>query len=151
MKMQNPKLNKNNKPQKKVIKIGVVGYSSDDFKELAAKAYINDAFNLVEKHYGKDVDYKLFSGLTNMGVPKLAYENATERGWEIIGIAPKVAEQYDHFPCDVVKIVGQDWGDESNYFISSINILIKFGGGKQSKKEKEMAIEKGLQVIEYNL
>ena len=149
--MQNPKASKTKEKPISVIKVGVIGYSSGDFKEVAAKAYINDAFNLVEKHYGKEVKFKLFSGLTNMGIPKLAYENATDRGWETVGIAPRCAEEYEHFPCDLVKFVGQNWGDESDYFISSIHLLIKVGGGKQSEAEKQLAIERGLYIMDYDL
>lgn len=142
-----------NKADKKplTIKIGVVGYSAQKFKELTAKAYINDAFNLIQMHYGDEVKYQVWSGLTNLGIPKLAYENAVERKWETFGIAPRCAEKYDLFPCGVVKFVGTDWGDESQTFINNIHILVRVGGGDQSKAEVKMAQERGLQTMEYDL
>lgn len=39
------------------------------------------------------------------------------------------------FPCNRQTIVGERWGDESETFLSSIDVLLRFGGGPQSQAE----------------
>ena len=77
------------------------------------------------------------SGLTNLGVPRIAYEEAIKLGLRTVGIACKQAEQYECFPCDEVILVGDNWGDESRAFLASIDVLLRVGGGKQSVAEYE--------------
>lgn len=151
MKMERPQKS-GDKPidVKKIIHIGVVGYSAQKFNELNAQAFINDAFNLIQNHY-ENADFVVCSGLTNLGVPKLAYDNAVGRNWRTVGYAPKCAEEYEWFPVDRHIIVGENWGDESDAFIDSLDILLKIGGGKQSQRELEMAKEKGLKILEYEV
>ena len=136
---------------RKIIRIGVIGYSAQKFNELTARAYINDTFNLLKEHFGENTDFHVYSGLTNLGIPKLAYENAVDRNWKTVGFAAKCAEEYEWFPCDSHFIVGENWGDESEAFLENIDILVKIGGGNQSQREMEMAKEKGLRVISYDI
>jgi len=112
-------------------KIGIIGYSSQKFDEEQAKKLILLG---LEKVKAKKGDY-LVSGLTNLGIPKLAYEIATKIGLKTVGIACKLANDYELFPVNKKIIVGNNWGDESGTFLNYIDCLIKIGGGEQSEKE----------------
>lgn len=91
------------------------------------------------------------SGLTAIGIPLIAYEEAKERCWKTIGIACKKANEYPQFPVDEKIIVGEDWGDESNTFIKIVDKLIRVGGGSQSISEVKKARNKGIAVLEFDL
>jgi hypothetical protein len=117
----------------KKMEIGVIGYSAQKFDEEQAKKLILLG---LEKVKAKKGDH-LVSGLTNLGIPKLAYEIATNMGLITVGIACKLANDYDLFPVDIKIIKGDKWGDESETFLNYIDTLIKVGGGPQSEKEYE--------------
>ena len=134
-----------------VIKIGVVGYSDDKcFNHEHAKTLLNISLDIVRKIHPAD-GYELVSGLTNTGVPKLAYELADKLGWTTIGITAKEAKQFECYPVNKEIIVGENFGDESETFIKYIDILVRVGGGKQSMKETDMAKEKHIIVYEFDL
>jgi hypothetical protein len=113
-------------------RIGIVGYSGTKFDKGQAKAILKEALALRAVQHP---DCSVVSGLTDLGIPALAYREAAELGMRTVGIACKKAQDYDCYPCDDVVIEGNDWGDESETFLSSIDELIKVGGGKQSIAE----------------
>lgn len=136
---------------KTIIKVGVVGYSDDKaFDHNIAKALLAIAFNIVDREFYAE-SYELVSGLTNMGISKLAYELADKMGWRTIGFSAKEAKQYDCYPVSREIIVGEKFGDESNEFIAYIDVLIRVGGSEQSLKETSMAKKKKIPVYEYDL
>lgn len=115
------------------MKIGIIGYSAQKFDEVEAKRLIELGLSSLGVQ-----DYDIIvSGLTNLGIPKLTYEIAKERELKTVGIACKLAKDYECFPVDEEIIVGDNWGDESETFLNYIEALIKVGGGKQSEKEYE--------------
>lgn len=133
------------------IKIGVVGYSMQEFDEQRAIKYIGSVFDFVEEQFPNDTK-TVISGLTDLGIPALAYREAVKREWKTKGIACSKALDYVWFPVSDVTIVGDNWGDESETFLNSINILIRIGGGEQSMRETEMAKSmKGIDVMEFDL
>ena len=139
-----------NESKKKTLKIGVVGYSSKNFDTKKAKEQIISVFDGLTVDYdAKDVT--VVSGLTNVGVPAIAYKEAVKRGFHTVGIACKKAEEYECFKCDAVIIVGKEWGDESEKFLDSIDVIVRIGGGKQSMAEVKTAKKKGLKVVEFDL
>jgi len=129
--------------------IGVVGFSQPEFDKEKALEYIIEAFDDISSD--KDGPYSVVSGLTDLGVPAIAYKEADKRNWKTVGVACSKANDYDVYPCDETIIEGKDWGDESDKFLSMIDILVRVGGGKQSKKEVEMAKSRGIKVLEYEL
>lgn len=131
------------------MRVGVVGYSAQKFDVEKAKRIIKSIFDELQKQYGNDIT--IVSGLTAMGIPLLAYEEARRRGWKTIGIACRKAYDYERFPVDEEIIVGENWGDESETFLQSIDILVRIGGGRQSESETLKAKEIGLKVIEKNI
>lgn len=133
------------------IKIGVVGYSMQEFDKEKAIEYLKQAFDLIEKQY-PDGMKTVVSGLTDLGIPALAYREAKRRNWKVEGIACSKAMDYVWFPVSDVVIKGNNWGDESETFLNSINILVRIGGGQQSTREVEMAKNmRDVDIMEYDL
>jgi len=48
-------------------------------------------------------------------------------------------------------LVGEEWGDESDTFLSMLDVMVKVGGGKQSVAEAEKAEANGLSVMKFDL
>ena len=133
------------------VKIGVVGYSDESvYNHDIAKALVAVALDAVADDTKAD-EYVLVSGLTDQGIPGIAYRMAEDRGWKTVGLSAKEAKQYDCFDVDEEIIVGEKFGDESEEFIGYIDYLVRIGGGEQSMKETEMAKKKGVKVYEYDL
>lgn len=131
------------------LRIGVVGYSATDFNERKAKKLVKNGFDSVlDNHSGTPC---VVSGLTNIGIPKIAYKEASNRGWKTAGVACNKAEDYETYPVDEKTIVGSDWGDESDEFLSQIDVLIRVGGGDQATEETRRASSEGIEVYEYDL
>lgn len=133
------------------INIGVVGYSVQEFDKKKAIEYIKTAFDFIEKQY-PDGTKTVISGLTDLGIPALAYREAKRRNWRVEGIACSKALDYIWFPVSNITMIGDNWGDESETFLKAINILVRVGGGKQSMREVEMAKKmREIDIIEYDL
>jgi hypothetical protein len=131
--------------------VGLIGFSGRPFNEEAAKLLIEAAMITVEGENPDTDSFVLVSGLTDVGIPRLGYRLAEKRNWKTVGIACSKAEDYDCFDVDVKQIVGDEWGDESKTFISSIDVIIRVGGGDQSKKEIQMAKDRDITAFEYDL
>ena len=133
------------------LRIGIIGYSSWGFDKDEAQLLILDKLVQLKEISG---DCELVSGLTAIGIPLLAYEAASFLKMRTVGIACSKAYEYDCYPCDEIIIVGDNWGDESETFLSHIDLLIKVGGGPQSAKEYasytgpkvEITLEKNLRL-----
>lgn len=128
------------------LRIGVVG-SEDNFDKSQAKEMILEAFDkLALQHPTRTII--IVSGLTNCGVPALAYGEAVKRNWKTVGIACSREKEHDCFPVDERIIEGEEWGDESSTFLDNIDVLVRIGGGKQSREETSGAKARGKQVME---
>lgn len=132
------------------MKVGVVGYSGRKFDIEKAKMLIDQAFDQLSALFP---NMTIVSGLTDLGIPALAYREAVSRGFKTVGIACEKAKNHKCFNCDEVIIEGKEWGDESQKFLESINILIRIGGGKQSLEEVAKAKKPpfSMPVMEYEL
>ena len=113
-------------------RIGIVGYSGQKFDTDKATAILKDALSLRAIHHPNSV---VVTGYTDLGIPAIAYREGVKLGMGTVGIACKKAFENPLFPCDEVVIVGEDWGDESDTFLASIDEMIKVGGGRQSEFE----------------
>ena len=133
-----------------MINIGVVGYSDKKFDTDIAKALLVIALDIVEKDH-EDDEYMLVSGLTDLGIPGLAYEMASKRGYKTMGVACEKAKDYDCYDVDEEIIEGKEWGDESKTFLSKLDVLIRIGGGDQSMEEVATAKGMKIPVYEYDL
>ena len=56
------------------MRVGVVGYSAQKFDIEKAKKIIKEVFDQLVARYGDNIT--IVSGLTAMGIPLLAYEEA---------------------------------------------------------------------------
>lgn len=133
------------------LRVGVVGYCPPTkFDEVEARRMVVDAFDHIAAEHA-DYEIEVVSGLTNVGVLGIAYEEAVKRGWKTVGIACKKALEHPLFPVDEMIMEGENWGDESPRFLSSIDMMVRIGGGKQSARETEEVKSSGRQALEYDL
>ncbi|GAB4581060.1 MAG: hypothetical protein Fur0022_38050 [Anaerolineales bacterium] len=131
-------------PYKK-LKIGVVGYSRTNLPEAQARTLLQACFKAFIVRAKVDrLQVEVVSGLTNAGIPKIAYELASQWQVKTVGISAREALEAECgiFPVRKQMIIGQKFGDESSYFIQYIDCLARIGGGKQSLREVEMFKEK---------
>jgi hypothetical protein len=123
------------------LKIGVVGFSQRHFDQDAARAHLRRFIvALLARPRAAETPVELVSGLTNQGVPQLAYVLATELGLRTVGISARQAlrARAGCFPVDEQMIVGERYGDESQAFVDHVDVLIRVGGGPQSRREVEL-------------
>lgn len=136
------------------LRIGVVGYCPPSrFDEGKALGYLRYAFDNIQSKYPKRPKV-VVSGLTNVGVLKLAYEEAKRRRWKTAGVACKKAYEFKNnwFPVDENPIiVGEEWGEESPTFLETIDMIVRVGGGKQSRRECAETKSMDKEVYEYEL
>lgn len=132
-----------------MIKVGVVGYSAQKFNYEKAHTILWEQFTNLQVEYGKLVE--IVSGLTYMGIPQVAYELADEFGFLTTGIACHKAKDYPWYPVDMIILEGDNWGDQSEKFLNYCDHIIRVGGGYQSHREVQRAIELGKTVEEYKL
>jgi hypothetical protein len=133
------------------LKIGVVGYSGQMFDTDEAQRLLEEVFDQVIHENPKATLFVVVSGLTDLGVPGLAYREAVRRGWETEGIACSKAEEYDCFPVNKRTLIGSKWGDESKFFLSNIDIIVRIGGGIQSLAEVQAFEDRGGKAYEREL
>lgn len=126
------------------MKIGIVGYSSHNIDEQLGFALLDKMISrIVANHSGRD-PIEIVTGLTNIGIPKLAYQIADLNHYQKIGISAQQAYEVSCgvYPVDKEIIVGEKFGDESQVFVAYIDYLIRVGGGKQSASEVRLFKEK---------
>lgn len=137
------------------LNIGFVGYCPPtEYDEKEAEKLIKVAFDNIEIDFTNCNKYKFISGVTNVGTLKQAYQEAARRGWELYGVACKKAKDFEWFPDldeENVELVGENWGDESDKFVSKLDIIVRVGGGEQSINECTRMIEQGKVTYEYEL
>ncbi|MNJ90158.1 hypothetical protein D3C87_77520 [compost metagenome] len=127
------------------MNIGFIGYSYDNFDKGKAKKIIDEIFSDL-----KNTDI-IISGATDKGIPGLVYHKAKSLNMKTVGITAEEAKEYTLFPVDELIFEGKHFGDESEKFISSLNVLYRIGGGDQSRQEVKMAKDMNLEVYEYKL
>lgn len=121
-----------------MLRIGVVGFSRSQFDHDDARAKLRACVDAVLARAGvAPGEAELVSGLTNQGVPKLAYELAESLGMRTVGVSARQALRVSAGVRDVDErvIVGRRFGDESEAFLARIDVLIRIGGGPQSRRE----------------
>jgi hypothetical protein len=132
-----------------LIKVGVIGYSAQKFDIAEAIRLLESSLKPIQQKYGKDVE--LVSGLTDLGIPAVAYNLAKSYGWSTAGVACSKAAMYKCYPVVRKQIVGTDWGDESVAFLAQLDILVRIGGGKQSMAEAQAFKPTGKLLIQHDL
>ena len=125
------------------MRIGIVGFSSPHFDQETAQVLLRTKLQEIISGIDKK-DIEIVSGYTNTGIPKIAYEIADNIGLKTVGFSAKKALKVGSglYPVDKKIIFGKNFGDESQAFVNYIDILLRIGGGKQSRKEVEMFKQK---------
>lgn len=127
------------------FKIGVVGFSRPHFDHKIATSRLREHLNCMLKAWEcAPSETELVSGLTNMGVPRLAYQVGQELGMITVGFSAAQAKRVrcGCYPVDKTIIVGKRFGDESQDFVGYIDTLIRAGGGPQSRHEVSLFCER---------
>lgn len=121
------------------VKIGVVGFSHNQFNKKEAYSKLRHILARVISGYDP-AEVELVSGYTASGVPQIAYTLADEMGITTVGFSAKQALTVKSgvYPVKKAILVGQNFGDESQDFVEYIDVLIRIGGGKQSRHEVEL-------------
>lgn len=135
------------------LNIGLVGYCPPTkFDEDEAKRLIEEALDRIVKDHPGVQEYTLVSGLTDVGVLAIGYRAAKERGWMTVGIACSEAYKHDWFDeIDEHMIVKGSWGVETETFLSECDVLLRIGGGKQSRDEAKLFASRGGIVYAHEL
>ena len=139
------------------FRIGVVGFCEPTkFNYDSAWDLVTRGLNIAGSRAPKKKNIIVMGGFTDIAsIHRIAYQQARQRNWNCGGIACKKAMDFKLWNMsedgDEASIIGDNWGDESIVFIDKIDILVRIGGGEQSTKEVEMAKEKGIEVIEFDL
>ena len=132
------------------IFIGFVGYACREFDNEQAEDIINKIFINIKRSYDKK-EVVIVSGATMCGIQKILYPLATKFGYKTVGVMCNMGYEWSIYPVDELFVIGNSWGEESNYFIDMIDILYRIGGGQQSLNECQLAKSKGKTTIEYEL
>ena len=122
-----------------ITKIGVVGFSRNQFDKRTAAQKLRRILGDLTAGQAKE-NIEIVSGYTNMGIPKIAYQLADEMKLTTVGFSAKQALRVRSgvYPVKKEIIVGERFGDESQKFIEYIDILVRIGGGPQSRHEVEV-------------
>ncbi|MFN0200381.1 MAG: hypothetical protein ACKVTZ_02615 [Bacteroidia bacterium] len=121
------------------LKIGVVGFSRNAFDKATAIQKLVQIF--AKLLIDKEIDeIEIVSGYTASGVPLIAYQLADKLGVETVGFSAKQALKVRSgvHPVKKVILVGDKFGEESEAFVAYLDILVRIGGGKQSRHEVEL-------------
>lgn len=135
----------------KYLAVGVMGFSKQKFDIEIATRNLTESFDLIQFLKPSLFDIAIVSGLTDLGIPALAYSLAKKRGWRTVGIACKKAQEHPMFECDDVCIIGENWGDESPLFLDHCDMFIRVGGGPQTMTETANAKTMGKKVLQFDL
>jgi hypothetical protein len=130
------------------MRLGIVGYSAQKFNEDEARLILTKLIFEARDSMGCTC---VVSGLTDLGIPGLAYSIARNAGLRTIGVACEKAREYTWFPVDEALIVGSYWGQESDAFLACCDMIARVGGGPQSMRECQTARESGKEVLEFEL
>jgi len=140
----------------KYFSIGVLGYSAQKFDVMKAGTLIKKGFiDLISKYNTDFKPVEIVSGLTDVGIPAIAYHLAKHYKYRTIGIAPWIAldpeEDFPIYPVDDQQIIGDTWGEESKHFVNYCDVFLRVGGGKQSHQEITLAKQLKKPTLEFEL
>lgn len=142
-----------------VFTIGVVGYCPpSEYDRDEAERLLREAFEEALDLAPRMSEIKLAGGWSDVGIHGMAYHiGKHEFGWYTIGYASSLVKieaeggEYELFPVDESYEIGLSWGDESEAFVASLDLIIRIGGGPQSHRECEAMKNLGKHVIAREL
>lgn len=131
--------------------IGVIGFSSGFEKcdrpnaESTCRETLRRLF-LQRKESHPETPLWCISGATNVGVPRIAYEQAGELGVTRIGVTAAAAREFELAELEYLTIFGEQFGDESEIMLALCDEIWLIGGGNQSERETRRAVQLGVPV-----
>ena len=142
-----------------VFTIGVVGYCPPSkYDKDEAERLLREALEEALAVFAPNGTIKLAGGWSDVGIHGMAYHiGKHEFGWYTIGYASSLVKieaeggEYKLFPVDEEHLIGLSWGDESEDFVASLDLIIRIGGGPQSHRECAAMIDAGKPVITREL
>ena len=142
-----------------VFTIGVVGYCPPSvYDRDEAERLLREAFEEALRVAPSLCTIKLAGGWSDVGIHGMAYHiGKYEFGWYTIGYASSMVKieaeggEYSLFPVDEAHEIGLQWGDESAAFVTSLDLIIRIGGGVQSHNECKAMAASGKPVIAREL
>jgi len=124
------------------VKIGITGNLDYEINKEDLKTIYQALQNIEEDFQG--FKKSLISNGLNTGIFGAAYDIARKLGWSVGAITCSKINDMEKYEVDSNYIIGEEWGDEDDMFLSNIDGLYKFGDDEQSaikaKKAKEMGI-----------
>jgi hypothetical protein len=127
------------------VRVGFVGYSLGDFNREEFSDYVSYVFDVLDCWRYDDI--VIVSGYTDIGVPGIVYSEADDRGYEMWGVSCSKYKGFDTYDVDWNFVIGDEWGDESEFFVSLLDFIVRIGGGEQSCREIGIAREMGVPVL----
>ena len=121
------------------LKIGIVGshmlYYNHD---LIKKRIIKIMNHMIEKHSHDKI--QIVTGVINSGISNLACVISKENNYMTIGFGcqKNTNDELYNTSLDKKFIFGYNYGDEHEYFVNYVDILIRIGGNKKIEKIGEM-------------
>ena len=140
--------------------IGIVGNTYSQLPEKTIKKklsfLIEKAIKKKDKYEDEDFDDKIYivSGLVCLGIPKIIMEIANTENYSVIGIGPRESKEFfeetsSNHRFKQVLFFGQKYGDENDYFIKNVDILVCLDGSEHDNKKVSLAKKKNLPTIVY--
>ena len=135
------------------VAVGVVGYSGDlsrnerDDAEVVVRTALCKLFRVMLE--SNDGPVWCISGATDLGVPRIAYQEAKRLGCLSVGVTAEAAKTHPLADLDLLSVIGEKFGDESDSFISALDHLCVLGGGQQSLAECKLASERGIPITVF--
>jgi hypothetical protein len=124
-----------------MVKVGVVGFSGTPFDEAHARQALREILSLFQGQQ----EVEIVSGWSNIGIPRIAYEEAEKLGiGRLVGLAPRAVRAQ---PCGLYSVhkemlVGETFGDESQTLVDYCDVMVRVGGGPQAFREVAMFRER---------
>lgn len=133
-----------------ILYIGVVGSQETDVSEDVLFELIDDILDEIVDEFIVDGDFEeiaLVAKPLDSGVRKVAFKIAEERGYTTIGLVNS-DEEVPSYPTDVIDI---DDGEDHDFFIDYIDVLIQIGSDSDTSEIVEMAEAEDIPVFEEDI
>lgn len=135
-----------------LYKIGVVGFLDEDKIHPDTTKLLEKLVNQLCEMDVSKTSFCFVGGYTNIGINRILYNCCKANGVLIGAICSGKHKEYECWPnVDYLEVVGYEWGDESETFVNSVDMIIRIDGGAQSHSEILMAKEKDMVTEEFDL
>lgn len=128
------------------VKIGITGNLDYEVNKEDINVIYQALKNIDEDFQG--FKKSLISNGLNTGIFGTAYDIAKKIGWLTGAVTCSKINDMEKYEVDSNYIIGEEWGDEDDLFLSNIDGLYKFGSDEQSENKAKKAREMNIPVRE---